>query len=760
MISLPNATASLGQAFSYDLKPYLRNTSEVASLNITISPSSNYTEWISVDQSNFQLSGTPPNQTSALTKRFKHRGRVMYRRADEAQAFVRITAMDAATDLISTATLNLGLAGLPGAAIPSPTSSITPTNSSTSLGDGKKSGGLSSGAKIALGVVFGLVGAALLAGLILFCCIRRRKQSKNGNKEKTRKSTDSFTGIIKSPNAEKTPFRPGGFSLFGAPPNLPRSESAKLQNGELPEFNSIYIQRPSAEGDSTPVRAVVQDGAERPVQMGMLAGILRKSSYDKRNSNGSHHSVPGLEFPSPVPGEIIRQDSLLHPGEPSDFTHSFGSSSDDRASWESRETFQWSSAEGAQTTYLAANGRPLSSAPSIPRPRNDFTPRYPRNPLAASMVRPPSDTFSGHTFSEFHDHIGSQDHSADSLTHTGSGTGTTSFATHTHSHSGSGTISGITETSSSLNGAHEAATRVPAGYSHGPSALGKIIGESGHFAPVEEEEEEEGYSDESAVLALAQRHSLEQPDIHRAPRLMPSRERFAAQSPTNDQASVASHTPSQEAIAVNNDAFDDADEEGPRDRASTAYAPSDLTGLGYPAEAIIFGDRSSQAFSSDGKRVVSIRAIPAKDVVLSPPLPQFGSMAQPTNPRAYAARRPISTGSALHDGRYIAQTNETFNLHPHIDPPPQVSLSAATWSAPAPSTYRIESSDGSALPSWLHWDGKELELWGIPALGDAGQIINVKVVERIPKPKRKSYDSSQLIPEEITEREVGSCIIE
>lgn len=752
-ISLPNATAQLGDAFGYDLKPYIRNASAISSLSLAVSPSSNYTEWIKLDDKTFELSGTPPNQSSTITRRMHdHRRRKLFKRAD-ARAIVQISATDARTNLVSVANLNLDLAGLPTAAIPAPTSSESPSSSAKAKGS---KGGLSTGAKIALGVVFGLLGVALLAALVFFCCCRRRKQkSEKKTLDKSRKSTESFAGMVKSPKADRNPFSVANFAMFGANPNttLPRSESARLQNGEVPTFNSIYVHRPSADGPTVPVRAVVDGENEKPRQMDAMRGILQWDGAEKRKSIGSNHSVPPLEYPSPVPGEIIRNDSLLPPGAASDFTHSFGSTSESRASWESRETFQWSSAEGAHAPYRDANGRPLSSAPSVPRPRSDFTPRYPRNALAPGMNRPPSDTFSGHTFSEFHDHHGSEDHTPDSLTHTHTGTGDTSFATgsFSESHTGSGTISG---SGSSPNGSYELATRAPAGFTAGPSALGRIIGESGHFAPVAEEDEG---SDESAVLAVAERHSFDHQEAHRVARLMPSRERFT-QSPTADMLSVASRTPSQEAIAENSDAFDDADEEGARERASTVYAPSDLTGLGYPAEAIVFGDRNSQALSI-GQRSESMRFVPQpEESVLSPPLPQVGNLAHTMSPPT--DRRPISTGSALTDGRYIAQTNETFNLHPHINPPPQVSLSAATWSAPAPSTYRIESADGNPLPSWLHWDGKELELWGIPALGDAGQVLNVKVIERIPKPKRKSYDSSQLIPGEATEREVGSCIIE
>jgi axial budding pattern protein 2 len=112
------------------------------------------------------------------------------------------------------------------------------------------------------------------------------------------------------------------------------------------------------------------------------------------------------------------------------------------------------------------------------------------------------------------------------------------------------------------------------------------------------------------------------------------------------------------------------------------------------------------------------------------------------------------------DGRYIALCNETFNLHPALNPPPSVSLSAATWTAQAPSTYRAERMDGTALPAWLRWDTKEFTLWGIPPADAVGEVIEVKIMERISKEKRKNYDSSQYQPSQPNERQVGHVVIQ
>jgi axial budding pattern protein 2 len=238
---------------------------------------------------------------------------------------------------------------------------------------------------------------------------------------------------------------------------------------------------------------------------------------------------------------------------------------------------------------------------------------------------------------------------------------------------------------------------------------------------------------------------------------MPSKEKFAV-SPTDSEFAHQQRTPSQEAVAGqegNSDAFDDADEEE-RARNSISFAPSevetDVQGLGYPSSAIYFGSPPRE-----GGRVPSIRAVPSSNNVLSPPMPQMGNLMQ-----QFDRDRTQGPRAHMHDGKYLAQANQNFNLHPHIHPPPVVSLSSATWSAAPPSTYRAEPDVGAkALPSWLHFDAKELELWGIPSLNDNGEVFAVRIIERMPpREKRRSYDSSQILKDETTEREVARLVIE
>lgn len=201
------------------------------------------------------------------------------------------------------------------------------------------------------------------------------------------------------------------------------------------------------------------------------------------------------------------------------------------------------------------------------------------------------------------------------------------------------------------------------------------------------------------------------------------------------------------------DAFDDADEEVKRESALYAATQlGDLQALGYPADSIVFGSPTTTNRTSfpAGKRVSSIRAVPEQEIaVMSPPMPMGNLL-----------RTSLERNRQTNDGRYIALVNETFNLHPALNPPPSVSLSAATWTAQAPSTYRAERMDGSALPAWLRWDTKEFTLWGIPPTDAVEEVLEVRIMERISKEKRKNYDSSQYQPSQLSERQVGHVVIQ
>ncbi|KAJ9107159.1 hypothetical protein QFC19_002819 [Naganishia cerealis] len=711
-VTLSNAIAQPGNLFSYPIDKYFKNSSAVRSVNATFSAvNGNLTSWITLDADSYTLTGNVPNSSYLTRKDFRSFA------VGDTQVSVILAALDL-NNIASTATLDIDIAGVAATAVT--TSSATATAAATkAVPASPHKSGLSNGAKIGLGVGLGLGGAILLL-LLAFCCLRRRKQSKQQQKQPPRKSTDgdSFVGMIKSPRTKNDPF--GVLTSDG----IPRSHSARLDQGEVPTFSSIYLQRPSENGNR-PTRVELEKEADQPQRMAAMNGILNWGAQEKLES--------GLGFPStdnsPVRGEIIRQDSLNVPSQGgSDFTYDF-TTSESRASWESRgSSFQWSSGEGRLTPDV--NGRPLSGAPSIPRPRPDFAPRYPRHTGSARLVRPPSETLSGHTFSEF-------DHGSPTSPDSLSGSNlTSSFGSRLHTSSGS-----------NLSLSPDSANRPPATFSTGPSGLGRII-DNNRFSSVDEE-------DEGSQNGSAQEHApYDHGEQHGELRLMPSREKFAV-SPTQDEMPPACRTPSQEAAITQPpaEAFDDADEDAKR--ASTAYAPSlrgDLQALGYPADSIVFGSppMDNRMSLPAGKRVSSIRAVPHQDrAVMSPPMP-MGNLLQHT----------LDRNRQTSDGRYMATINDTFKLHPALNPPPSVSLSAATWTAQAPSTYRAERTDGSPLPSWLRWDTKEFTLWGVPPASEVGDVIEVRIMESIPKEKKKQYDSSVCQPTQPNERQVGHVVIQ
>jgi axial budding pattern protein 2 len=66
---------------------------------------------------------------------------------------------------------------------------------------------------------------------------------------------------------------------------------------------------------------------------------------------------------------------------------------------------------------------------------------------------------------------------------------------------------------------------------------------------------------------------------------------------------------------------------------------------------------------------------------------------------------------------------------------------------------------GGQLPTWLHFDVRELELWGVPSLNNSGEVTIIKIIEKLPKDKRKS-DPTAFGYEPQQERVVGRMVLE
>lgn len=700
--SLPDIKAAPGDKVDVKLGSYINNAT-----GITISTSSlsqrkrALGDWLSYDSSSQSLTGTVPK--------------------DAKEDFTLTLTANSGS---YTGTSDLRVNVTPG----SSNSSAAPSASSTSGSGNSSGGGLSKGGKIGLGVGLGILALILLL-LLLFCCRRRRQRQQTDN------DGDSFVAGPRSPMGANDPFRKSTQnphrSIFG---------TMGLPWGKPDAYNSS--PQPSMDTNATMV--------EKPQRVDGLNGIFAMEKPAKGQSTPRLNNASAASFTGQ--GDVIAvstHERTPQAGDMSSFTDSFSSGS--RASWESEHSFKWSSGENESRQQHENSDARLSLAPSIARPRENFTPRYPRSNSPSRLQQLASGrTLDSPDFSEF----GSpQSQSRRSVTSPGF------------------TASGSLGTGS--NGSHSGSGSAPSGatFPSGPTGLDRWSrGDSSGTGMVLAEYDEDEHTDheEPAVVKMAERQSFEtrRPSTKRSigPRLKPSRERMTSDAVGRSQPRHSRQLEQDEGM------FDDAEDDHRRSHITdasrlTTYAPDpneDAThGLGYPTSAIYF---------AEGKRDSTIQAIDAEahNHPLSPPLPSVGSFVRP---------RPVSTASAeqagartsrtstelpspkIPDGRVNAIANETFSIHPQIHPPPTVSLSAATWSSAPPSSYRAELVGGGQLPSWLHFDSRNLELWGVPAMEHSGDVLVLRIVEKMPRDKRGSNPMAfgyQPAPE----REVGRMTIE
>ncbi|KIR33301.1 hypothetical protein I352_04068 [Cryptococcus deuterogattii MMRL2647] len=706
-----NSTISPSEELSFDISPYRTNNS--ADINATVSPT-DAASWMTFHAENLTLEGTAPtspkyNQVSVI--------------------FEAVVG-----NLAATTTLNVNITGISDtsestgtAAVPTSTSSNTPHH-----------GGLSTGGKIALGAVFGILGLLIILALLWFLCCRRRRNNKEEEDEKGPRASAPDLG---------DPFR----RSFG----LAHTRGTPVGTVGYSDTTAVTDRSPaSLSSNATAV--------EKPHRMDGMKGIIH---WDE---NGEEHLAQNPDFSQ----DFIGYPDVIATEDPIDESRvdiSSGSrslmSSSSRASWQSKSTFQWSSGDGtgegsrgfesqgedierASLGAVGGIGR-MPTADSIPRPRADFIPKYPRHQSPAVLARLTGDDASSHdSFSEFHSSYDGIRDSFQSGTNFGAssdfdensmmGAGSV-FHTQSQMHSGSG--------SGSLG--------------FGKSILSQI-GESTGYKSSDTEAE----SEEPAIVSTAHRTSFD--NRQDSPRIL-----------TTERANRDTQTMSG--------MFDDAEEAS---RRSTMIATN--TGLGYPNSVIYFGSpqphieglgaeledgkgytsqRSSNAPSESTARASTIRAVPFREDPLSPSLPQASSFIRhrrtntaSSNSGSQGSARLVPGGNAgvstgANDGRVYATSNETFSMHPTIHPPPTVSLSAATWSSNPPSTYRAEVEGGGSLPTWLHFDARELELWGVPPLKAVGDTTTVRILERLPRDARRA-DPMSFGYEPPQEKEVGRVVIE
>ena len=663
-LQIPAQRVKPNDALSFDLKQYLysQNPQNVM-INATVTPK-DAANWLVFYEDDMTLSGTVPEGTkySGLNVLFTASQGGFQATTNLGVTFTGVTAQPPYTAQNGTAMANNTTADQNGTANGGASTTVggdvgsvpNVSNGGTAHEEGLSAmHGLSTAGKIGIAVALGVIGLLILAAILFVCC--RRRKAKSGAEEKQGKDDDGESFTIGSPDPSQ-------------PSRTPRNFLGDI--GRFSAFN-MRTNGPSPELPPPPPK-------EQPTRMDGLKGIFGWTPADEKEANAGTIATPHMNRSDTSfmgDGDVI---GVAHPvdrspGMASSFTMS-EESSGSLASWESGESFRWS---GEGTPRRPADAR-QSFTPSLPRPREDFTPRYPRNNSVSRLAQ----LASQHT-------VGSHD------------------ASDLGDDSGSGGVNNIlgTFSSSSISGSNFASRQnIPPGDS--------------------EEDDTEG----PAVVTMAERQSFKSrhPTERRIPRLRPSKEQIAS----GREQPPMKH--SRRALAeVEEGMFDDAEEK----RRSMAEAEAGMSGLGYPASAIYFGrpksdigdDRSSYAPSEPGG---TVKAIPGNDNPLSPPLPHVGALNRHRH-------RPSEPG-VLGDGRVIACANETFSIHPQIHPPPTAQMSGANWSSNPPSTYRAEKAEGGQIPGWLHFDARELELWGVPSARNVGEVIHVKIVEKLPRDKRIS----------------------
>ena len=650
-------TADPGSIVSFNLSQYIVN--DTATINATVNPSE-AAGWLVYHQDTLTLVGTVPT--------------------DPKYDVVNVVFTANQDSFTSTAELKVTLSGVSTHEGTNGTAAIPIEGHAHQHG-----GGLSLGAKIAIAVAAGFFGIALFGTILIMCCYRRRETPSTPD-EKSRHDADSFVAVS-----------PGDSFRLSNGLELPRSLL-----GSIARFSGFHFRSESApEKDPGLPTTVETPMTEKPTRLDGLKGMFGIGG-DYKAVNSAGVVTPRLTQSTSsfmANGDVIGVTDAannISPGKASSFTQSIGSESS-RASWESRESFRWSSGETETDTSPPPlrYSRRSQTHTSIPRPRDNFTPRYPRNNSPTKLAA-----------------LGASQHSL------GPPPSGSSSEGRDDSYSGS-------FDSDSLSGSN---------FPGGANGVGQF-GDSG-FQSIEEEDEDALSVEGPAVVAMAERQSFEtrQPTERQTPKLRPSKERIAV--PDSKPQTERSR---QAIMEMHEGMFDDAEGE--------------VQGLGYPVSAIYTSDSNLHKTlnAKNAKERSTIKAIPRHDNPVSPPLPSVGSFVR------YKSRMSLSPTSV--EGRVIACANETFSIHPIIHPPPSVSLSAATWSSSPPSTYRAEDDSGGQIPAWLHFDARELELWGVPSLKHVGEVTVIRLIEKHPRDKRKS-DPLAFGYEPQQEREVGRVTVE
>lgn len=366
--ALPSYNITGGKPFTGDLSQYLISSS--ASYTAAFTPSS-ASQWLRFDNGTRKLTGTPPAMNGENVS-------------------VNITAQDPISGITESSSLSLRYTGASGALQPG-------------------HGGLSNGAKIAIAVIFGILGGLILLGIILFLCKRYcNKDEHEDNDTATAAGAGGYAEKSKEKNV------PLGTPISTARLSTSSTESDRLSQAiaaaELSVANAL-AQEQGSHSQEYPYAQEAQPQPQGPRRMDMfnfLGGLRKQPSATQipmfltsENSGRSIKQMLGLS-PKKPNHHPARDNNIIvvtdgdgytyRPASPQDTVNGSGEgagagdlnvtrSEGTRSSFDSHQSSSLFYSEESGGSYvdspvqrprmaLVRDGTPRS----IPRQRKDFLP--------------------------------------------------------------------------------------------------------------------------------------------------------------------------------------------------------------------------------------------------------------------------------------------------------------------------------------------------------------------------------------------------
>lgn len=582
---------------------------------------------------------------------------------------------------------SLVLSGTPPAILPSYNASVVLTATDSSRGTSgtstllvalfaktlppstdpsSSSSGLSRSAKLAIGLTLGIVGGLVLLAVLFFCCKRYRADGER------RLRRDGSTLIFDDAALAVA-------AAAGKPASITKAERTAEANASQGWGRRTIVDDASAAQEAAMAAAVLSEEEEgKPKRFDLMA--MFKGAPKKEASRGSlpisQNSLygPGVGDTSPTGHNIVvvtdshRAGTYVARDETTSQRLGRDGESDlaESSSWESRGSSSLFYTEASDSAR-----KPRPPPPSAPRQRRDFVPLYPRTSTSTGSPSPSP-------------HV----------------TPSPPQAVDRHIRP----VAPDPESSGSERDLYDA--------SHPPQPL-------------------DGHSYDDLVASSDSDFSLP------VPRLIP----FTNNGTHTDTVADAKRFSSQRAVGSSNrdsameDAVEGADEdreenedadEGGQDRQDSGlYEPERETGTPTTSAIFFATPRTSEYEPSPpgGIRVVNS---------FTP-----SNYEQPASPNPRTHRRTDTASTYYDPVRIAVQVNENFRFTPRLNPPPFVSITSSPGrGGPPRATYHAylepadEWSERSALPRWLHFDSRSLEVWGCAGPAEAAGVFALVILER------------------------------